>query len=177
MTDLEDGVEKIVFLGVVDAKLGEGAQLVRSGGGAQSRARAGNLLGDGLVLEGEDVHGVAGQVGEKARVEVARALRKRAHDRLLGVGDLLLAGGAVEQRGVDVTEALDVVNLRAALNETLLGAGNLAGIHVAKVGDKVRANILQRLSGREASDVALKELCAAGLVKPLDLGAERCACL
>ena len=96
MADLEDGVEEVALLGVVDAQLGEGVQLVHGVGGAQRGARAGDLLGDGLVLEGEHVHGMAGEVGEEPCVEVPRALRERAHDRLLGVGDLLLAGGAVE---------------------------------------------------------------------------------
>ena len=79
----------------------------------------------------------------------------------------------MEQRGVDVAEALDVVDLRAALNEALLGAGNLAGVHVAEVRDKVGAHILERLAGREARYVALEELGAAGLVEALDLCAER----
>ena len=39
------------------------------------------------------------------------------------------------------SEALDVVDLRAALNEALLGAGNLAGVHVAEVRDKVCAHV------------------------------------
>ena len=78
---------------------------------------------------------------------------------------------------MDVAEALDVVDFRAALDEALLGAGNLAGVHVAEVRDKVRAHILERLAGREARDVALEELCAAGLVEALDLCAERGVCL
>ena len=78
---------------------------------------------------------------------------------------------------MDVAEALDVVDFCAALNEALLGAGNLAGVHVAEVRDKVGADVLERFAGREARYVALEELCAAGLVEALDLGAERGVCL
>ena len=141
MTHLEHGVEEVALLGVVNAQLGEGAQLIGGGGGAQRRARAGDLLRDGLVLEGEDVHGVSGEVGEEARVEVARALRERAHDRLFSVGDLLLAGGAVEEGRVDVAEALDIVDLGTALDEALLGTGDLAGVDVAEVRDEVCAHV------------------------------------
>jgi hypothetical protein len=174
---LEHGVEEVALLGVVNAQLGEGAQFVCGRWRSKCRAYAGYLCGDCLVLEGEDVHGVTGEVGEEPRVEVARTLRERAHDRFLRVGDLLLAGGAVEEGGVDVAEALDVADLGAALNEALLGAGNLSGVDVAEVCDKVRAHVLEGLAGREASDIALKELRAARLVEPFDLGAERGACL
>ena len=66
---------------------------------------------------------------------------------------------------MDVAEALDVGDLGAALDEPLLGTGDLAGVNVAEVGDEVGAHVLERLAGGEACDVALEELGATRLVE------------
>ena len=170
MAHLEHRVQKVALLRVVAAHLGEKRKLPCRGGivaCVQRLLRRGHLACDGLVLQRQDVHGVALQGREHAGLEVvlAAAARDGLHHRGLGVRDALLARGAVEQRGVHVAQALHVLHLRAALDQALLRAGDLRRVHVAEVRHELAAHALQVLAGGKSAHVAREQARAAGLVR------------
>ena len=176
--------QELLFLGVVRAHGIEPCDEARE---LRDIARADHLVVDGIEVADERVILEAQQAKRMALGQVirrqkggcgsggVRLLRRLAQRFLL----LALALRAVmEQRGMDVAEALDILERHAALDEVLLRLGNLLGLDVLEMAHEVGAHRLERFAAVEARDVLAQHGLARLLLRTRQseaLRLERCA--
>ena len=137
------------------------------------------LLADHLVVDGVEVADKcvileAQQAQRMALGQVVCRQEGRCSVRLLSrlaQRCLLLVLAAlrtvVEQRGVDVAEALDILQWYAALDEVLLCLRNLLGLDILEVAHEIGAHRFKRFAAIESRDVLAQHGLARLLLSAL----------